>query len=552
MSFEDLANIMFPNLEHDIDYYENLYKDRCLEDGKIVTRFAPSPTGFVHMGSLLTAFIARKVTRDTNGVFYLRIEDTDQKRSVENGITGMIKDLKDFDINLDEGQIDDSNYIGEYGPYIQSERLDIYNAYLKYMVINDLAYPCFLTEEELVEMRDIQEKNKERIGCYSKYAKYRDLSNEERIKRIKNGESYVIRLKSQGNFNKKIVLNDLVRGKIEFPENDMDVVLVKSNGIPVYHFAHVIDDHLMYSTHILRGEEWLSSVPVHLELFKMLGFKAPKYAHLALVMKNDNGVKRKLSKRKDPEAAVSFYHEKGIPVDAVKLYLLTIANSNFEDWMNTNKDKSIDDYRFDFKKMSISGSLFDLDKLINISRNYISKLTAEDVYCSLLNWAKEFDKEFYDILVKYKERTIKFLSIERYQKKPRKDFYAYSDVKNYIFYMYDELFIDKYDDINIDKIFNLDILKDYVNNYYDVSDDMDTWYSKVKDLASKYNYASEVKDYKENPDKYLGHVGNICEMIRLSVTSLTMTPNLYDILKILGKDVIENRINIFIDKMKGE
>ena len=441
MTNKELAELMFPNVKHDVGYYETLYPERNLPEGAVVSRFAPSPTGFVHMGSLLSAFIASKVPRETNGVFYLRIEDTDGKRSVENGVQGIIDDLNNFDIKIDEGVVSETEQIGKYGPYIQSERKEIYDTYAKHLVEEGLAYPCFCTQEEIDETRKMQELNKERIGIYGSYAKCRFLTNEERAEKIKNGIPYIIRLKSPGNFNKKIVLNDLVRGKIEFPENDMDIVLIKSDGLPLYHFAHVIDDHLMRTTHVLRGEEWISSTPVHLQLFQVLGFKTPKYAHLGVVMKIDeDGTRRKLSKRKDPEAAVSYYHQKGIPVEAVKLYLMTIANSNFEGWWDQNPTLGIDDFKFDFKKMSVSGSLFDLEKLLNISKSYISRLKASEVYEKALTWAKEFDTEFATILEKYKDYSISILNIEREQKKPRKDFESFSSIKSNIWYMYDEYF----------------------------------------------------------------------------------------------------------------
>ena len=445
MTNKDLADLIFPNVTKTIEDYEKMYPERNLKEGAVVSRFAPSPTGFVHMGSLLTTLIEKKVPKETDGVFYLRIEDTDQKRSVENGIKGIVDDLKNFEIEIDEGVISETKQIGAYGPYIQSERKEIYETYAKYLIENGYAYPCFCSEEEIENIRVIQEASKERIGYYGHWAKCRDLSNEERIRRIKNGEKYIIRFKSPGNFENKVVFNDLVRGQIEFPENDLDIVLIKSDGLPLYHFAHVVDDHLMHTTHVLRGEEWVSSVPVHLQLFKVFGFKVPKYAHLGLVMKIDeDGTRRKLSKRKDPEAAVSYYSELGIPVDAVKLYLMTIANSNFEAWYSANPDKTIDDFKFDFKKMSASGSLFDIDKLKNISKNYISRLKASEVYDNLVKWAIVYDKDFYDLITKYKDYTINILNIEREQKKPRKDYESYSSIKKQIWYMYDELF-DSYD-----------------------------------------------------------------------------------------------------------
>lgn len=555
MTNKELASIMYPDVTKTIDDYEEIYPERNLKEGAIVSRFAPSPTGFVHMGSLLTAFIERKFPKDTDGVFYLRIEDTDQKRSVENGIQGIIDDLKNFDITIDEGVVSETEEKGNYGPYIQTKRLDIYKTFAKYLVENDYAYPCFCSSEDIEEIRKRQEKNKDRIGYYGRFAKCRYLSNEERAEKIKNGESYVLRLKSTGDFNRKIVVNDCVRGKVEFPENDIDHILIKSDGIPVYHFAHVVDDHLMRTTHVMRGEEWFPSTPLHIELFKKFGFKVPKYAHLGLVMKIDeDGTRRKLSKRKDPEAAVSFYHEKGIPIEAVKLYLTTIANSNFESWYDANKDKTIDDFKLDFKKISASGTLFDLDKMLNISKNYISRLKASEVYEASLKWALEFDKELYDLLTKYKDYSINLFNIEREQKKPRKDYSCYSDIKNQIWYMYDELFDTKenvYSNVEIKKYYNSDILFDYINNYYNSNDPKDEWYEKVKQLATKYGFADNVKDYKENPDDYNGHVGDVCEFIRVAITSLTMTPDLYELLRLLGEDRIKNRFNKFNEYMKN-
>ena len=550
MTNKELAELMFPNVKHDVDYYEALYPERNLPEGAVVSRFAPSPTGFVHMGSLLSAFIASKVPKETNGVFYLRIEDTDGKRSVENGVQGIIDDLNNFDIKIDEGVVSETEQIGKYGPYIQSERKEIYDTYAKHLVEEGLAYPCFCTQEEIDETRKMQELNKERIGIYGSYAKCRFLTNEERAEKIKNGVPYIIRLKSPGNFNKKIVLNDLVRGKIEFPENDMDIVLIKSDGLPLYHFAHVIDDHLMRTTHVLRGEEWISSTPVHLQLFQVLGFKTPKYAHLGVVMKIDeDGTRRKLSKRKDPESAVSYYHQKGIPVEAVKLYLMTIANSNFEGWWDQNPTLGIDDFKFDFKKMSVSGSLFDLEKLLNISKSYISRLKASEVYEKSLTWAKEFDTEFATILEKYKDYSISILNIEREQKKPRKDFESFSSIKSNIWYMYDEYFNNDVT-YNFGKITDKEevktILKTYIEKYYDAADDKDTWFHKIKDLTEELGYCADMKAYREKPDMYKGSVADVSTVIRVAATTSSMTPDLYEILKLLGKDRIISRFYRFM------
>ena len=549
MSNKELAELMFPNVTKTIEDYEKMYPERDLPEGAVVSRFAPSPTGFVHMGSLFASFIERKVPKETGGVFYLRIEDTDGKRTVENGVQGIIDDLRNFDIEIDEGMISETEWKGNYGPYIQSERKEIYNTYAKYLVEEGLAYPCFCTQEEIDEIRKIQEMNKERIGYYGSYAKCRFLSNEERAERIKRGDPYIVRLASPGDFNRKVELNDLVRGKIEFPENDLDIVLIKSDGLPLYHFAHVIDDHLMRTTHVLRGEEWIPSTPIHLQLFKILGFKAPKYAHLGVVMKIDeDGTRRKLSKRKDPEAAVSYYHEQGIPVEAVKLYLMTIANSNFEEWWNQNQNLSYNDFKFDFKKMSVSGSLFDLEKLLNISRSYISRMKATEVYDKTLEWAKEFDTEFANILEKNKDYTTQILNIEREQKKPRKDYESFSSIKGYIWYMFDEYFTG---DLNYDfqKITDKEEIKRILNAYldkYDESDDKEAWFNKVKELTDELGYCSDMKAYKENPDTYPGNVADISTVIRVALTTSSQTPDLYELLRLIGKDRIKERFNKFM------
>ena len=552
MTNKDLAEVMFPNVTKTIEDYEAMYPERDLPEGAVVSRFAPSPSGFVHMGSLLAAFVERKVPKDTNGVFYLRIEDTDQKRSVENGIQGIIDDLKNFDITIDEGVVSETEEKGNYGPYIQSKRVDIYNTFAKWLVENDYAYPCFCSAEQLDEIRKYQEVKKQRIGYYGRHAECRYLSNEERIRRIQAGEPYVVRLKSPGDFEKKITINDLVRGKITYPENDIDHVLIKSDGVPVYHFAHIVDDHLMRTTHVLRGEEWFPSTPLHIQMFNIFGFKVPKYAHLGLVMKIDetDGSRRKLSKRKDPEAAVSYYHEKGIPVEAVKLYLMTIANSNFEAWMDANKDKTLDDYKFDFKKMSESGSLFDISKLMNISKNYISRLKATEVYDNAYNWASQYDKDFALLLEKYKDYSISVFNIEREQKKPRKDYACYSDIKSQVWYMYDELYNDvekeyEFQTIN-DKEDIKAILTKYINEYYDESDDKDTWFNKIKELAGELGYAREVKDFKENPDMYKAHVGDVSTVLRVALTSKAMTPDLYELMRIIGKERMAQRYSSFM------
>ena len=542
---KDYADLLLPNIDKTIEDYKKIYPKRNLNEGAIVTRYAPSPTGYVHMGALFSAFIASKIAKQTNGVFFLRIEDTDKKREIENGVTGIIKDLKNYGIKIDEGMVSENEWIGEYGPYIQSKRKEIYQAFAKYLIMNDLAYPCFCTEEDLENIRKEQESIKDRIGYYGKWARDRYLSHEEIINRINNGDKYVIRLKSPGKFENKVIYDDLVKGKLELPENDLDIIIIKGDGLPTYHFAHLVDDYLMGTTHVIRGDEWLSSVPIHLQLFKVFGFKPPKYAHISPLLKEDNGTRRKLSKRKDPEAAISYYHEKGIPTEAVLLYLCTVANSNFEMWYLQNKDKTIDDFKLEFKKISSSGSLFDVDKLLNISKNYISLLSAIDVYNNTLEYSKNYDNELFDLLTKYKDYSINVMNIEREQKKPRKDLAMFSDFRKQNWYMYDELFTNlNYEWQNItDKIEIKEILNLYISKY-SANDDKDTWFNKMKEVCDTLGYASDMKAYKENPNNYKGNIADVSNVLRVSLTTKSMTPDLYEIMKLLGKERMEKRFNM--------
>ena len=548
---KEYADLLLPNIDKTIEDYKKIYPNRNLSEGAIVTRYAPSPTGYVHMGALFSAFIASKMAKQTNGVFFLRIEDTDKKREIENGVTGIIKDLKNYGIKIDEGMISESEWIGQYGPYIQSKRKEIYQTFAKHLIMNDLAYPCFCTEEDLENIRKEQESIKDRIGYYGKWARDRYLSHEEVIKRINNGEKYVIRLKSPGKFENKVIYDDLVKGKLELPENDLDIIIIKGDGLPTYHFAHLVDDYLMGTTHIIRGDEWLSSVPIHLQLFKVFGFKPPKYAHISPLLKEDNGTRRKLSKRKDPEAAISYYHEKGIPVEAVLLYLCTVANSNFEMWYLQNKDKTIDDFKLEFKKISASGSLFDVDKLLNISKNYISLLSAVDVYNNTLEYSKNYDNELFDLLTKYKDYSINVMNIEREQKKPRKDLAMFSDFRKQNWYMYDELF----NNLNYEwqNITNKEEIKNILNLYiskYDINDDKDTWFNKMKEVCDLLGYASDMKAYKENPNNYKGNIADVSNVLRVSLTTKSMTPDLYEIMKLLGKERMEKRFCIIVNDVK--
>ena len=544
MDYKDLANLIFPDAK-EISYYEEKYPERDLPEGAIVTRYAPSPTGFMHIGGLYQALIAIKVAKQTNGVFFLRVEDTDQKREVENGVKEIVTSLKDFGLEADEGMISDKEGKGNYGPYKQSQRKEIYQAYAKYLIEQGKAYPCFCTPEDVEEIRAKQEAAKIRPGYYGVWAKCRTVTVEDAIKRIQNGENYIIRFKSPGREDRKIQHHDVIKGKVDFPENDQDIVIIKADGLPTYHFAHAVDDHLMHTTHVIRGDEWLSSVPLHLQLFHELGFKAPKYAHIAPIMKNDNGNKRKLSKRKDAEAAVSYYAEEGIPAEAVKEYLMNIANSTFENWRRANPDKSMDEFQLQLNKMSVSGALFDMVKLLDVSKTVISKMSAEEVYENALNWASKYDQELAEIL-KDKEYALKVFGIERGNKKPRKNILKWSDVKENVEYMYNELF-DKNEEeypfqvIN-DKESIEKILKLYVEKYYDENDDKQTWFDKIKELAGEMGYAKEVKEFKANPGMYTAHVGDVSTVLRVALTKRTNTPDLYEIMQVLGKEEIERRL----------
>ena len=541
MDYKDLANLIFPNAK-DISYYEEKYPARNLPEGAVVSRFAPSPTGFVHIGGLYQALVAKEMTKKTNGVFFLRVEDTDQKREVENGVTGIVKSLIDFDILPDEGMVTETEEKGSYGPYKQSERKDIYQAYAKYLLEQGKAYPCFCTPEDLDTIRKKQEGAKVRTGYYGVWAKCRNLTVEEAAEKIKNGENYIIRFKSPGREDRKIKHHDMIKGNVEFPENDQDIVIIKADGLPTYHFAHAVDDHLMRTTLVIRSDEWLSSVPLHLQLFYELGFRPPKYAHISPIMKNDNGNKRKLSKRKDPEAAVSYYKEEGIPVEAVKEYLLNIANSTFENWRRANPDKSLDEFDFQLNKMSVSGALFDMVKLLDIGKNVISRMSAQAVYENALNWANEYDKELVQIL-ENKDYALKVFGIERGNKKPRKDLSKWSDVKENIIYMYEEP--SNYD---FDKILGEDakkVIEEY-SKVYDYNDDKQVWFDKIKDVAEKLGYAREVKEYKANPENWPGHVGDVSTVIRVVLTGRRNTPDMYEIMQVLGKDEVTKRFENFV------
>ena len=543
MDYKELANLIFPDAK-DISYYEEKYPERNLPEGAIVTRFAPSPTGYVHIGGLYQSLVAKMSAKKTGGVFFLRIEDTDQKRKVENGVTDIVNSLKVFDMAPDEGMISETEWTGDYGPYIQSKRKEIYQAYAKYMIEQGKAYPCFCTPEQEEERNKVQLDAKIRPGYYGVWAKCRNLTLDEMAEKIKAGVPYVIRFKSTGREDRKIQISDGIKGKITFPEYDIDIVIIKSDGLPTYHFAHMVDDHLMRTTHVIRSDEWLSSVPLHVQLFKEAGFKAPKYCHISPIMKNDNGNKRKLSKRKDPEAAVSYYDELGVPPDAVKEYLLNIANSTFENWRKQNKDASIEDFDFHLNKMSVSGALFDMVKLFDVAKIVISRYSAEKVYNDSYAWAKKYDEELVKLL-ENKDYALRVLGIERGNAKPRKDIAKWSDLKENISYMYNEEF-DKITDLDFGKVTDKDlankISKLYAEKYFDINDNKQTWFDKMKDLAEEVGFAREVKEWKAEPEKWPGHVGDISSVIRAKLTGRLNTPDLYEIIKVLGKDEVLRRL----------
>ena len=551
MNYKELADLIFPNAK-DISYYEEKYPKRNLKEGAIVTRYAPSPTGFVHIGALMQCVVESVLAKRTGGVLYLRIEDTDGKREIDNGVSEIIKSMKDFDIEFDEGMINEDEEKGEYGPYKQSARKDIYQAYAKYMIQQGKAYPCFCSHEELDEIRAKQENAKIRTGYYGVWAKCRNLSLEEMAEKINKGDKYVIRFKSQGREDKKIKHKDVVKGNMDFPENDQDVIIIKGDGLPTYHFAHVVDDHLMGTTHVIRSDEWVSSIPLHLQLFYEIGFRAPKYCHYAPIMKEEDGKKRKISKRKDPEAAVSFYSEMGIPNEAVKDYLMNIANSSFENWRKQNPDKQITEFDLQLNKMSVSGSLFDMVKLLDVSKTVISRFDANKVYDLSLDWAKKYDKELAKML-ENKEYSLKVFGIERGNKKPRKDIAKWSDVKENIEYMYDEWFYEKlkeypYQVINkkeeIEKILTL-----YMEKYFEETDDKQTWFDKIKAMSVELGYAGEVKEFKANPEKYSAHVGDVSTVLRVALTARTNTPDMYEIMQVLGKESVSKRFKKAIENL---
>lgn len=549
--YKELAQLLFPNITKAPQDMEDMYPPRALKDGARVTRFAPSPTGFLHFGNLFTCMVSYKTAKTTDGVFYVRVEDTDQKRKVEGAIDVMLKGLSVYGINADEGVVGDEKEIGDYGPYYQSARVEIYQTYAKALVEQGLAYPCFCSADELDEIRTAQE-NESIKGYWGKWAKCRDLSFEQIKANIDSGMSWTLRLKSPGELDKKCYFDDMIKGKIEMPENVQDVVLLKSDGIPTYHFAHAVDDHLMRTTHVVRGDEWISSVPIHLQLFKVLGFKPPKYAHVSPIMKEENGGKRKLSKRKDPEAAVTYYAEEGYPQESVNEYMMTLANSNFEDWRRMNKTEPIEKFPFNLKKMSVSGALFDIVKLTDVSKNVISVMPAEKVFELAYAWAKEYQPQLAELFAQDEAKATAILNIDREGKKPRKDIAKWSDVLDYVSYMYDETFVPNYElNGNATPSLAVKVIEEYLK-VVNLDDDKDAWFGRMKEICPLVGCTPNVKEYKAEPEKFEGHVGDVSTIIRVALTGRTNTPDLFAITALLGEDTVKARLNSALNHYKEE
>jgi glutamyl-tRNA synthetase len=529
-----LAQLLFPNVKQVPKDILKKYPERKTKG--MVLRFAPSPTGFIHIGNVYTGLTCTKLANQTEGVSILRIEDTDKEREVEGGVSQIVNGLKWFGIEFDEGMLGEENERGDYGPYIQSKRLDIYKVFVKDLVSKGYAYPCFLKEDELESIREKQKELGVRTGCYRKWAKWRDASLEEIKEILDKGEDFVVRLYSTGDSEKTFNMKDLVKGGVTLRENDMDAILLKSDGYPTYHLAHPIDDTLMRITHVIRGDEWFSSLPLHVELFEKLGFDLLPYAHLSPLMKSEDGNRRKLSKRKDPEFAVSYYIEKGYPKKGILEYLLNIANSNFYDWRIQNPEKDIAEFELKLEKYNSSGALFDVVKLNNICKDYIATLTAEEVYNKALKWAKEFDKEIYSLMQENKDYCIEIFNIERTGDKIRKDLIKFEDVRGQLVIFFDSLLEkENTEDISgrVKEEVQVDILKKYLE-VFDPEDTQEQWFEKIREISKEFNFEK---------------VGDVAMVIRVAITRRTRTPDLYEIINVLGEEKVRDRVQKYIELM---
>ncbi len=550
---KELADYIFPDVTLTIEDLEKKYPSRNLPEGAEVTRFAPSPTGFLHTGSLFTAMICNKVATQSGGVFYLRLEDTDTKREIENSKTIILDQLKAFNIVPSEGFLGDKE-VGEYGPYVQSERADIYKVVIKYLISIGRAYPCFASQEELDEMRKEQEANKLITGYYGQFAKYRFLNNDERKAMIESGKPFVIRFKSLGNHIKKIRIHDLIRGEFDIAENDQDIVIYKSDGLPTYHLAHVVDDHFMRTTTVIRGEEWIASLPIHLDLFNALGWEPPKYAHLPLILKQtEEGTRRKLSKRLDKEAAVSFFLEEGYPTEAIIMYLMTIANSNFEEWIFAHKFVDMDQFVFTFEKVSLEGALFDINKLNFFSREILAKLTKKEITDMAYEYALKYSPKLKEVIESNRPFFEEILNIEREKENPRKDYYRFVDLYDNIAFFYEDDWLKTVQNVeelpfNREK-FNNSAIKEVLSAIYtniDLPDEESVWFDHLKTIANSIGFAANNKEFKENPANYRGVVADVAEILRITLTTRKNSPNLYYVMRVLGLEKSKERIDHII------
>lgn len=560
MNSIELSELIFPDVKKSPEDYELIYPPRGLDPSAKVTRLGPSPTGFIHLGNLYGAFVDERLAHQSGGVFYLRIEDTDEKRYVENALETIISSLDFFGINFDEGVTADGD-IGDYGSYTQSERGDIYRSFAKKLIQENKAYPCFLTEDEISKIRISQEKEQLTPGIYSGYSKYRDWDKsqsitEEIVARIKNNDKFVIRLKSRGIPNAKgedierLEVKDGIRGKLHLPVNFQDIVILKATGIPTYHFAHVVDDHLMRTTHVVRGEEWLPSLPIHLELFDMLGLIPPTYCHTAQLMKLDeDGNKRKLSKRKDPELSLSYYRDMGYHPKALREYLLTILNSNYEEWRHANPTLDSNEFKFTLDKMSTSGTLFDLNKLNDVSKDTLLNISAHDLALWLKSWSDEFAPKYSYIFTdtNYLE---KILDIGRRDKKPRKDFENARQIVEFINYFWNISFTieDEYPEEVVKSCDTKEILEQYLHTYAH-SDDSGAWFDKIRQISTNLGYAARPKDYKKNPSEYKGHVGHVSTVIRIAIVGRSTSPDIWTIQQIMGDSMVRDRLEKSINNL---
>lgn len=541
MDYKHLAEILFPNVNKTPENFEDMYPTRNLPEGAKVTRLGPSPTGFIHLGNLYGAFVDERLAHQSKGVFYLRIEDTDDKREVEGAVEAVISSLNYFGVKFDEGATI-AGETGIYGPYHQSSRGEIYQCFAKQMVQNGQAYPCFLTEDEIAAIRMDQESQKLNPGIYGSWAKHRDLSLEAIQEKIAAREEFVLRFRATGNSETYFQIEDGIRGTLSMPENNLDVVILKKTGIPTYHFAHVVDDHLMRTTHVIRGEEWLSSLPIHFALFHAMNWQLPIYCHTTVLMKMEGETKRKLSKRKDPELSLNYYKSEGYHPAAVREYLLTILNSNFEEWRIENPDSSMEEFEFTTDKMSNSGTLFDLDKLNDISKDVLVKIPADQLCQFLINWAKDHRPELLDLFVGKENYLTKILDLGRSGNKPRKDLVSAKQIFSFISYFYDDYFTREDDyPANVNKEDQSIILTAYLKSY-DHSDDQSQWFDKIREIAESNGYAGKPKDFKKNPELYKGHVGDVSTVIRIALMGRSMSPDIWEIQQILGEQTATNRI----------